>query len=177
VVEGLVEMYAGHAGRETTVSVVAPVGTFILAAVIRDAQHLQSARTLARSRLLMIPASSIREAIAADPLFAAAAMAQLAQEYRDVVRSLKGQKLRNGAERLANWLLQRSADGHATIEMPFEKRVLASLLGMTPENLSRAFKTLQPYGVCVDGTTITLADRADLMTLAKPDPLIDDPSV
>jgi CRP/FNR family transcriptional activator FtrB len=46
---------------------------------------------------------------------------------------------------------------------------------MTPENLSRAIKTLQPYGVCIDGQTVQVTNPADLDQLAKPTPLIDDP--
>jgi CRP/FNR family transcriptional activator FtrB len=45
---------------------------------------------------------------------------------------------------------------------------------MTPENLSRAFKGLQPYGVSVSGNLITITDVDDLKSLAKPSPLIDD---
>ena len=47
---------------------------------------------------------------------------------------------------------------------------------MTPENLSRAFKGLQPYGVTVTGTRITIEDQHDLEKFAKPSPLIDDDS-
>ena len=45
---------------------------------------------------------------------------------------------------------------------------------MGPENLSRAFKGLQPYGVMVDGTRITVGDQADLERFARPNPWIDD---
>lgn len=55
-----------------------------------------------------------------------------------------------------------------------EKRRLASFLGMTPENLSRAFKGLEPYGVKVSGNRITISDVADLARFAKPNPFIDD---
>ena len=55
-----------------------------------------------------------------------------------------------------------------------EKRRLASFLGMTPENLSRAFKGLEPYGVKVAGTRILISDPEDLERFAKPNPLIDD---
>ena len=60
------------------------------------------------------------------------------------------------------------------LELPQDKRTLASLLGMTPENLSRAFNTLKPYGVVVRGNKISLDDLEALTTLAKPNPLIDD---
>ena len=55
-----------------------------------------------------------------------------------------------------------------------DKRSLSALLGMTPENLSRAFGTLKPYGVGVNGRTIHLTKIDDLRTLAKPHTLIDD---
>jgi len=56
------------------------------------------------------------------------------------------------------------------------ENIRAALLGMTPENLSRAFSTLAPYGVAVNGAEIALTNLKDLETLAKPTPLIDDPN-
>jgi CRP/FNR family transcriptional activator FtrB len=47
---------------------------------------------------------------------------------------------------------------------------------MTAENLSRAFKGLQPYGLEVDGTRITITNQAEFEQFAKPNPLIDDGS-
>ena len=84
-------------------------------------------------------------------------------------------KLRGGVERLANYLLaQRSRQGSdATLTLPYEKRFIASLLGMTPENLSRAFASLADYGVEVDGPHVTISRPVALERLAKPDPLID----
>jgi CRP/FNR family transcriptional activator FtrB len=51
------------------------------------------------------------------------------------------------------------------------------MLGMTPENLSRAFGTLRPYGVDVGGSEIHLTKLNELENLAKVNPLIDDPTV
>jgi CRP/FNR family transcriptional activator FtrB len=176
VVEGLVEMYAANAGRETTIGFVYPIGTFILAAVLKDQVYLQSARTLEKSRVLMIPAENVREAMRTDAAFMSAIVTELATCYRNVIKDLKSQKLRSGTERLANWLLraERQQGGKGVVRLKVGKRVLASRLGMTPENLSRAFATLGPYGVEVDGPTIHLKDVGDLDKLAKSSPLIDD---
>lgn len=112
----------------------------------------------------------------ADGNFARAIVTELAQCYRSVIKSQKDLKLRTSLERLANYILrqQKRAGGGAAFELDFEKRRLASVLGMTPENLSRAFKGLQPFGVSVEGTRITVGDQADLERFAKPNPLIDD---
>ncbi len=103
---------------------------------------------------------------------------ELSSHYRSTVRALKNQKLRNGVERLANYLLRQHDEqgGAGSLTLPIDKRTLASLLGMTPENLSRAFGTLRPYGVDVDGPDIRLTKLADLKVLAKPNPQIDGPS-
>jgi CRP/FNR family transcriptional regulator, transcriptional activator FtrB len=176
VIEGRVELYAEANGRETTVELISPVSTFILAAVLRDSVYLASARTMEKSRLLMIPAKNILEAMERDDAFGRAVVSALAVDYRTMLKALKDQKLRTAVERLANYLLRleqvQGANGKVTLDI--DKRLLASRLGMTPENISRAFSTLGAYGVVVKGPHITLQNRSDLEILAKPTPLIDD---
>lgn len=179
VVEGCVELYAGANGRETTMDLVRPVATFILAAVMKDSVYLMSARTTEKSRILMIPSAAIREVFERDATFARAMVVELASRYRQTVKALKHQKLRTGVERLANYLLaeDREQGGTGIVTLTTDKRTLAALEGMTPENLSRAFNTLKAYGVEVEGRDIRLTDPEALQTLAKPTPLIDDPAV
>ena len=177
VVEGSVELFARSNGREATMTMVKPHGTFILAAVLKDAVYLMSARTADKSRILMIPAENVRAAFKEDEDFARAIVVELAGCYRGVVKDHKDQKLRTGVERLANRLIKyhKMQGETGRLVLPYEKRTLASLLGMTPENLSRAFATLRPYGVEVDGAEVRLTDLKSLETLAKPNELIDKP--
>jgi CRP/FNR family transcriptional regulator, transcriptional activator FtrB len=177
VVEGTVELFASANGRETTMAIIEPVSTFIMAAVLRDAPYLMSARTLAPARILMLPAENVRGIFERDATFARSIVREISARYRDMVKSHKNQKLRAAVERLANYLIgeEQKQGGTGTVTLPIDKRTLAALLGMTPENLSRAFNTLGPYGVVVNGAEIALTLMDDLMTLAKPSPLIDDP--
>ena len=176
VIEGCVELFATANGREATLAMVRPVGTFILAAVLKDAVYLMSARTTSKSRVLMIPAQDIRTALETDKMFARALVVELANCYRATIKEQKNLKLRTAVERLANRLLKYHNDQGAKgrISLPHDKRTLAALLGMTPENLSRAFATLRQFGVHTDGSTIELTDIKGLTELAKPTPLIDD---
>ena len=175
LVSGSVDLFSAWNGRDTSMATVRPISTFILAATIKDAPYLMSARTLEKSRIALIPSQDVRATFDADSNFARAIVTELAQCYRSVVKAQKDLKLRTSLERLANYLLrqQRHAGGGAAFELDFEKRRLASVLGMTPENLSRAFKGLQPYGVTVNGTRITIGNQGDLEQFAKPNPLID----
>jgi len=175
VVEGTVELFASTNGRETTMAIIEPVATFIMAAVLRDAPYLMSARTLSPARILMIPSENVRAVFERDAAFARSIVREMSARYRDLVKAHKNQKLRAAVERLANYLIaeHRKQGGAGKVSLSIDKRTLAALLGMTPENLSRAFNTLGPYGVAVNGAEIELNNLADLKTLAKPDPLID----
>jgi CRP/FNR family transcriptional activator FtrB len=175
VVEGTVELFAAHGGRETTIDIIQPVTTFILAAVIQDEVYLKSARTLTPAQVLMIPAEAVRGVFGHDAMFARAVVSELAQRYRDVVRELKNQKLRTGIERLANWILQNDAasGSKGSFSIACDKRTIASLLGMTPENLSRNLATLAADCIVSEGRDIRITDRDKLISFALPNPLID----
>ncbi|MBU4530535.1 MAG: helix-turn-helix domain-containing protein [Hoeflea sp.] len=175
MMEGTVELFSGWRDRETTMAVVRPVSTFILAACIKDAPYLMSARTVEKSRIIMIPAKDLRATFRLDPEFAVSTITELASCYRSVVRHAKSLKLRNSRERVAAYIYRQSslAGNAASFVLPVEKRLLASLLGMTPENFSRAIKSLQSDGVAMDGMRIIITNMKSLEAVAGPDTLID----
>ncbi|USQ94455.1 transcriptional activator FtrB [Caulobacter sp. RL271] len=176
LMEGAVELEGTWNDRDSTLALLRPLSTFVLASVILDVPALMTARTIARSQVLMIPGETFRQAVREDAALSFAVAEELSGCYSGVVRVLKNYKLRGALERLANYLLvqQRRQGGGPTLRLPCQKRVLASLLGMTPENLSRAFATLGSHGVQVDGANVTINRPAALARLAKPDALIDD---
>lgn len=176
VLSGTVDLFSTWNDRETSLATVRPVSTFILAATIRNAPYLMSAKTLEKSRIALIPSQDVRAAFDADGTFARSIVAELAQSYRSIIKSQKDLKLRTSLERLANYIIRERKNSGNTeeFELEFEKKRLASVLGMTPENLSRAFKGLQMYGVTVNGIRIKINDPTGLERFAKPNPLIDD---
>ncbi|MEQ1517276.1 MAG: cyclic nucleotide-binding domain-containing protein [Usitatibacteraceae bacterium] len=143
LIDGLVELNTSNGERTTTMSIIRPVRSFILAAAYTDQPYLMSARTLSASRILMIPSGLIREAIDNDRALMQGAMNELSFGFRHFVRALTDMKLRQSVERLGNYLLIESEErgGAFQFDIPIEKRTLASLRGMTPENLSRAFSS------------------------------------
>jgi CRP/FNR family transcriptional activator FtrB len=176
LVEGCIELFASHNGRHTTVDIIRPTSTFILAAAVLDQPYLKSAKTLLESRVLLLPAEAVRAVFREDPHFAYAVVAELAERYRGITKLLKDQKLRKTPERLANWLLKteikQGSKGMVTLD--FEKKILASLLDTTAENLSRALAQLEPIGIETSGRVITITNKEALRAFAKPSPLIDD---
>jgi CRP/FNR family transcriptional activator FtrB len=175
VIDGSVEIFCTHDGHETTIDIMRPVAAFILAPVICDDIYLSSARTLAATQCILVPAQPVRDVFNRDSAFSRATAVELAEQYRGVVRALMNKKLRTGTKRLANWILRTDAlqGNQRTIELTFEKRTLASSLGMTPENLSRSLARLSRYGVRSSGREIVIEDSFALERFAKPNTLID----
>jgi CRP/FNR family transcriptional activator FtrB len=178
LIDGQVEVFSAYRDRETTVAVIGPGHSFIIAAVLVDRVYLKSARAMTATQILMIPAEAVRRVFDQDAVFSRRMAMELANAYRTVVKELKNQKLRSSLERLANWLLShRAAVGADGFDLPFDKKVLASRLGMAPEVLSRSLATLAAYKVVVTGRQITIGDLAALRRLAQPCATIDDPDV
>jgi CRP/FNR family transcriptional activator FtrB len=171
VLEGSVELFSGLGRHQTTIAMLRPITTFILEAVVGDLPYLASARTLKASRILLIPAETVRSIFEQDTHFAHAIVRELSRAFRGMLMELKNRKLRTSLERLALWMLradaQSGSNGRFTIA--FDKRTIASQLGMTPENLSRNLKILSGFGVEVRGRDVRLNDPARLAAIAKAD--------
>jgi CRP/FNR family transcriptional activator FtrB len=181
LIEGTVELSAVSAdGRESVIEIVTAVDSFILAAALTDAPYLMGARVIEPARILLLPAALLRAELLRCPRLALAIMASMAVQFRGMVRQLKDIKLRSATQRLAAYLMRlhhRKGRDDATatvVTLPVSKRTLAGRLGMTPENLSRAFASLRDYGVGVQGATVTLANPALLDSYCQCDALIDD---
>jgi CRP/FNR family transcriptional activator FtrB len=177
LVEGTVELYGNHDGQSATIEVREPVTTLNLAGMVRNGAALEHVRTVTATRMFAIPTETMRDILRRDQNFALAVAAELADSYRDAVRLLMNEKLRTSVERLAAWIVQTcTVEGNkATLELKFNKRILASWLGMAPENLSRNLALLERYGVRSAGRDIIVDDLKLLEQFAKPNPAIDGP--
>lgn len=176
LIEGAVELRGrDRGGNEVVVEVVQPVECFILAAVVTDAPYLMTARTLESSRLLMLPAHHLRGELHREPSLALVLLGSMARHYRDMVRQIKDLKLRTSAERVGSYLLSLAVEqgGSGAVELPYLKRVLAERMGMTPENLSRAFARLRERGVQIKGSRVIIEDIEKLAAYCRVDTLAD----
>jgi len=175
LIDGLVEIYTVQNGDEWGISLVKPVTTFILAAVVSDQPYLNSVRTLSEARVLLIPAQRVRAIFDQDVAFARVVARELALAYRTAIKKLKGHMARSSIERLANWVLAEASRGSSVV-IPFDRGTLASHIGTTRENLSRNLALLTEHGVRIRGREIVIDDKDRLEAFARPHPLIDDPS-
>lgn len=162
---GVVELFSEHDERRFTISVVCAARPLEVYSILAD-RHPLSARVLETSELLSIPTKLIIELLSHDAGFGDAFARELAKQSLEIIEDFKKHRLLNSTARIAHWMLERSG-GNGQIEIPFDKRVLASFLGMTPEQLSRGFATLMSCAVVkVDGRIISIHDAAVLTRIA-----------
>ena len=150
VVGGVVGLLmADGRGGETLVKIVDP-GSFVGESLMltRDAERF-SARTLTPARVAEIPAAGVRAAIEDNPCFRRYFFGALSDGLRRSVRQFAQLKLMTAPQRLGAYLLSVASCEHgpARLKIPFERQALAEMLGMRPESLSRAFRSLAEIGV------------------------------
>jgi CRP/FNR family transcriptional activator FtrB len=167
LMRGVVELYGEHDDRRFTVAVVGALKPFVLPLALADRNPF-SARTLEPCELLVVPTQMALELFSTNSEFARAVAHELAGECETLIEEFKSHRMRTTIERVARWILRRDEDAGGTgrFVIPYDKRVLASYLGMAPEHLSRSFSALASAGVVVRGRSITLTDRSALIEVA-----------
>jgi CRP/FNR family transcriptional activator FtrB len=170
LIQGSVELFSEHHDRRSTIALIRSTKPFVLTSIVDDSNPM-SARTLERSELLLVPLKVIHELVDMDLRFACAITHELAGDLRDIIDDFKSHRLRTSIERLAEWMLRsdQNVGGTGRFAIPYDKRTLASYLGMTPENLSRNLASLMAVGVAVRGPQVTLNDRVALAAFARID--------
>jgi CRP/FNR family transcriptional regulator, transcriptional activator FtrB len=131
-----------------------------------------SARAIEEARVAIVPLAELWAATERDRGFAMDLARLASGEWQGLLAMLKDYRLRSAPQRFAAYLVRlakesgRPESGAAEIELADDRKTLASLLGMTPENLSRTIAQFRERGVVVSGRLVTIADVAALATFA-----------
>ncbi|MBL8710501.1 MAG: helix-turn-helix domain-containing protein [Rhodospirillaceae bacterium] len=162
------------AHREAIITVFGANDALIAPAVLLTLPYMMSARVIEAARIAFLPAQAIRDLLANHAGFAQESALMLARHWRLLVRELKDLKLRSVSQRLAGYLLSLAPAAQtapAQVALPFDRRVLASWLGTTPENLSRSIAQLGGLGVAIRGRKVHIADPDLLHRFSREDNL------
>lgn len=168
LLSGAVELVCERVDRRFTLCVATGVQPLMLCAVLTGHSPF-SVRVIEPSRFIVTPAKLTNELISRDCGLAERFLHEAAERWLHAIENFKAHRLLTASERIADWILaaDRNNGGNGEIVIPFGKRVLASYLGMAPEQLSRTFAALASAGVSVNGRNITVADRAALSAIAE----------
>jgi CRP-like cAMP-binding protein len=156
-------------GEDAVVEVFTRGESFAEAPALLGQSYPVAAEAATRARVMAVPGAALREAVLTRPEAALAVVASAYRQMRGLVSQIKQLKGRTAPQRLARFLadLAPREPGPATVELPFEKTLIAARLGMTPSTLSRAFRALAPVGVRITDDRAEIADIAALRAFGR----------
>ena len=161
VLGGWVKLYrVTPDGNEAVVGVFRCGETFAEAAMFLGGRYPVSAEVVTNARLIRVDGQLLRRRIKEQPELALSMLASASYHLKYLVEHIEHIKVLSAPQRLAEFLARLSPvkEGSATIELPYEKALLANRLGMKPESLSRALAKLRPLGVSVDREHVSIVD-------------------
>lgn len=161
VLDGWVKLFRiTPEGDEAVVGVFRRGETFAEAAIFLGGRYPVAAEVVTPSRLLRIDGDMLRRKIREQPDLALSMLASASYHLKALVEQIEQIKLLSAPQRIADFLVRLCPikEGSCTIELPYEKALLANRLGMKPESLSRALGKLRPLGVGVDREKVSIVD-------------------
>lgn len=151
-------------GQEKVIEFFGPGEAFGEAFMFLDKPYMVEAQALDDSLLIWIDKQDIYAAIDRDPSFARRMLAGLSLRLHTLVKDIETVNLQNAMQRVVAYLLNQPREDDQ-MRFPFNKSVIASKLGLTPETLSRLLHQLAEAGLIeVDGKRVHIVDAAVLET-------------
>ncbi len=173
IIEGSVKTVRyGTEGEESTIRMLKPGETFMDAVIFMGGKSPVNAVTLEESRLMMIPAESVRRHALHDAQFACNLLRIVTKHYKNAMQQIDSIVTKNPVERLGYYFLKQHLEQGSesmNIALPFQKSTIANHLGMTPETFSRALGQIKKMGIDVDQENLTMRDAYALCHFCDPD--------
>jgi len=145
-------------GQEKVIEFFGPGAAFGEAFMFLDKPYMVEAQALEDSLLIWIDKQDIYAAIDRDPSFARRMLAGLSMRLHTLVQDIETINLQNATQRIVAYLLNQPREA-GEMRFPFNKSLIASKLGLTPETLSRLLHQLNEAGLIeVDGKRVQIVD-------------------
>lgn len=165
VLDGWVRLYRETpSGHESVIAVLTRGESFAEAAIFQSGAYPVNGAVVEDARLLCIPSEPFLRRLSESPDLCLNMMASMSVHLRRLVQQIEQLTVRSSAERLADFLLKLTPQegDSATIELPWDKALVAARLGMQPETLSRSLAKLRRIGVETAGSRVLIRDLAGL---------------
>lgn len=158
VFEGQVKLaVASPDGDEKVIEVLLPGQGFGEELMFTEEPYMVFAQALAASRVLHISKGVILEALRMNHQIAYKILAGVAYQHYQMMTDIEAYTLQTARQRVVNFLLRELQETRldwisckdALVSLPIKKRVIASLLNITQEYLSRILRELNDSGLII----------------------------
>ena len=167
ILEGWVKLFRGTSnGDEVVMGVFTSKETFGDAAMFDGAVYPYSAEAAGETKLIVMPAAKLRKKAAENPQIAFRMMQSLSKNMSRLQLENEHMALMTAPQRIGCLFLQLAPDVDAqscNLQLPYDKSLAATRLGMKPETFSRALAQLKEVGVSVKGNTVAISDLSALV--------------
>ena len=158
-------------GKEHIMRIVGPGESFGQVSVYAGRTFPAGAQAIAKSHLLFLPRSTFVGLITQNPSLALSMLASLSMRLREFTVHVERLALKEVPGRLAAYLIHlvdEQANEPELVSLNISKVQLASLLGTTPETLSRILSQMADSGLIeVKKRDIRIRDHSGLEELAE----------
>ena len=169
VLEGWTKIYRiTQAGEEAIVGTFTHGQSFAEAAAFTAGQFPATCEAVTDCKLLRVSSNHLVQLIGESPEIGLSMLASTSQHLHMLIKQIEQLKAHTGAQRVAEFLLSLTSErsGSASLQLPYDKALIAGRLGIKPESLSRAFQKLRGYGVTMKQNIAIIDDLATLRELA-----------
>jgi CRP-like cAMP-binding protein len=151
VVNGHILLGVSSLQGETKVICIYGVGHSIgEAEIVMDSPYPYFAEAVGDAVVLEIDQGAFLKVLDSDRNFARSLICSMGLRQHDLLFSVESYSLRTATERVVGYLLQHAqvqASGCLMVKLPATKQLIASLLNIKPETLSRIFRDLSDAGL------------------------------
>ncbi|WP_276327698.1 Crp/Fnr family transcriptional regulator [Kiloniella majae] len=135
--------------KKSTIDVLGPGSAFGEESITTSTLNNFTCVALNDVETRVIPGDVLRRILLEDPALLFRMMGSISLNMHSLMTQIADLKMRSTAERLSMFLIELSGkdEGGDTITLPYDKRIIADKLGMSPETLSRTFAKLKKIGV------------------------------
>lgn len=162
-ISGLVKLFRETRDGHESVSAILNSGEcFGRNSVLETSTFSYSAQTLSNCKFFVISADIIQYMAQQQSDFKGFSLKLMEDEFKDHCQhklEMEHLAFMTSAQRVGCFLLRADGTQHkdrTTIQLPYEKSLIASRLGMTPETFSRSLQQLTSYGVRTQNSTIVI---------------------
>ncbi|WP_135076838.1 Crp/Fnr family transcriptional regulator [Terasakiella sp. SH-1] len=169
LLEGRVKLFtANEDGEESIVEVYNGPNSFAEAAMFASARFPVNCETVSEVRLVRVDAGPFLKVLQDQPQISKSILRKLATRYRELLDEVIQLKTQSPAQRLGVFFISL-VEGieDLSVELPYDKHLIAARVGMKPESLSRALVRLKEIGVSCEKNILEIKDMEKLRAFCE----------